>query len=93
MLPQSLLNPLQLHLARVKRPHQTDLAEGYGTAFLPYALERKYPNPNREWGWWQYVFPSKARSTDPRSGAIRRHHADEKAVQRAMRHAFAAIGS
>ncbi len=41
---------------------------------------------------WQYVFPSTKRSTDPRSGAIRRHHADEKAVQRAMQQAVRDAG-
>jgi integrase len=67
MLPESLVAPLQEHLVRVKQLHTKDLAEGYGAVYLPYALERKYPNANREWGW-QYVFPAKSRSVDPRTG-------------------------
>ena len=59
---------------------------GYGAVYLPNALERKYPNANREWGW-QYVFPSTQRSVDPRSGITRRHHLDEKGLQRAMKQA------
>jgi len=86
MLPQTLVTPLREHLCRVQLLHQQDLAEGFGETWLPYALARKYPNANKEWSW-QYVFPSKQRSTDPRSGIIRRHHADEKAVQRAMKQA------
>ena len=86
MLPESLATPLQAHLLRVERLHNSDLAEGYGEVFLPYALERKYPNAAREWGW-QYIFPSIRRSVDPRSGAIRRHHADDKSIQRTMRRA------
>ena len=70
----------------VKEPHPNDLSEGYGEVYLPFALERKYPNASREWGW-QYVFPSKKRSVDPRSGKIRRHHIDEKTVQRAIKKA------
>lgn len=79
MLPQSLLQPLQQHLVRVKALHDMDVAEGFGEVYLPFALERKYPDAARSWAW-QYVFPSSRRSVDPRSGAIRRHHADEKAL-------------
>jgi integron integrase len=91
MLPLALVVPLQHHLDRIKCVHDADLAAGYGDVYLPYALERKYPNAGREWGW-QYVFPSKVRSVDPRSGQVRRHHADEKAVQRAMRQAVRDAG-
>ena len=84
MLPEILVAPLQEHLGRVKQLHTKDLAEGYGAVYLPYALERKYPNANREWGW-QYVFPAKSRSVDPRTGAERRHHLDESSLQKAVR--------
>jgi hypothetical protein len=47
--------------------HRNDLAKGYGSVSLPYALERKYPKTNKEFGW-QYVFPAKTLSKDPRSG-------------------------
>ena len=91
MLPTSLCTPLAEHLLRVKRLHEDDLAAGGGDVYLPFALERKYPNANREWGW-QYVFPARRRSTDPRSGLVRRHHADEKAIQRAMKQAVRDAG-
>lgn len=48
VLPDSLINPLQVHLARVRSLHERDLAEGFGRVYLPHALERKYPNANRE---------------------------------------------
>jgi integron integrase len=86
MLPASIVQPLQEHLQRVKRLHDQDLARGCGTVHLPYALERKYPNANREWGW-QYVFPSDRLSTDPRSGKTQRHHLDESGLQKAVRQA------
>ncbi len=91
MLPVSLTDALKLHLDRVKSLHAKDLAEGFGEVYLPNALARKYPNAGREWGW-QYVFPSRVLSTDPRSGVVRRHHADEKALQRAMKRAVAEAG-
>ena len=86
VLPESLIEPLKQQLAQAKRIHQLDLEEGFGCVYLPFALERKYPNACREWGW-QYVFPSTNRSVDPRGEVIRRHHLDEKNVQRAMRDA------
>lgn len=86
MLPESVIEPLQLHLAKVKSLHKEDLATGGGDVYLPFALDKKYPNAGREWGW-QYVFPSVKLSVDPRSGALRRHHVDEKGIQRAMKQA------
>ena len=91
MLPETLVTPLQEHLVRVKQLHTTDLAEGYGAVYLPYALERKYPHANREWGW-QYVFPAKRRSVDPRTGTERRHHLDESSLQKAVRAAARLAG-
>ena len=91
MLPQSLVVPLQQHLQRVKMIHQRDLDNGYGAVYLPYALERKYPNANREW-CWQYVFPAHRLSKDPRSALIRRHHLGESGPQRAVRKAVRLAG-
>ena len=54
MLPQILLEPLQQHLARVRKLHKDDLAQGCGKVYLPNALAKKYPNAATEWGW-QYV--------------------------------------
>lgn len=91
MLPDSLIAPLQEHLQRVKRLHEEDLAKGHGAVYLPHALERKYPNANREWAW-QYVFPSDRLSVDPRSGTVRRHHLDESGLQKAVRQAAKRAG-
>lgn len=91
MLPQSSIAPLQAHLARVRALHDEDVAEGYGAVYLPYALEKKYPNAAKEWGW-QYVFPSRSLSVDPRSGVTRRHHVDEKSLQRAVKRAAQQAG-
>lgn len=91
MLPDSLVDRLRAHLDRVKTLHEDDLAAGYGEVYLPFALERKYVNAARAWAW-QYVFPSSKLSTDMRSNAKRRHHADEKAIQRAMQAALREAG-
>ncbi|MFZ5863106.1 MAG: integron integrase [Nitrospirota bacterium] len=91
MLPASLVEPIKGHLPSVKALHERDLAEGFGAVYLPNALERKYPNANREWGW-QYVFPASHRSVDPRSGVTRRHHVDPSVAQRAVRRAVRLAG-
>ena len=77
MLPVSLAERLQTHLKVVKAQHDADLSAGRGEVWLPDALAVKYPNAARAWGW-QYVFPAAGFSVDPRSGAVRRHHLDEK---------------
>ena len=87
MLPAKLKQPLMRHLQKVKVLHEQDVAAGYGEVFLPYALERKYPNASKEWGW-QYVFPAGNRSIDPRSGKERRHHLTESTVQKAVKEAL-----
>jgi integron integrase len=91
MLPHSLKDPLQAHLPRIRLIHHEDLREGFGEVYLPYALERKYPNAGREWAW-QYVFPAAKRSIDPRSGKERRHHISEDVLQRAVKKAIQAAG-
>ena len=88
VLAESLIPELRQHLERTQSLHQVDLREGFGSVYLPGALERKYPNAAREWRW-QYVFPARDRSADPRSGAIRRHHLDEATIQKAVRAAVA----
>jgi integron integrase len=89
MLPQTVIEPLRLHLDRVKALHEQDLADGFGEVYLPFALEKKYPNISRQWVW-QYVFPSGKRSIDPRAGIERRHHVDEKVLQEAVKKAIRA---
>src|SRR5919106_744911 len=66
--PATLIPLLQNHLAGVRTLHQQDLVQGYGEVYLPHALARKYPATAKEWGW-QYVFPARDLSLDPRSGS------------------------
>lgn len=91
MLPAMSIEPLQAQLVQTRIIHEADLAAGHGGVWLPAALERKYVNATQEW-IWQYVFPSRSRSIDPRSGIERRHHVDEKTLQRAVRVAVKSSG-
>jgi len=86
MLPSSLVHPLKEQIAYVRKIHERDVSQGYGSVELPFALARKYPNADKELGW-QYIFPSDRLSTDPRSGIVRRHHLDPSGLQRAVKSA------
>jgi integron integrase len=91
MLPESIITPLQVHLEQVKTLHQKDLAKGFGSVYLPFALERKYPAAHRQW-IWQYAFPASTLYTDPETGLTRRHHIHETALQKAIREATRQAG-
>lgn len=88
ILPESLIASIELQLQKVKTRHQSELAQGYGSVYLPYALDRKYPKAKFELAW-QWVFFAKSRSVDPRSGEVRLHHAHDRALQNAVKKAVA----
>jgi integron integrase len=86
MLPCTFKQSLQLQIKSVKILHEQDLQAGYGSVYLPYALERKYKNAATDFGW-QYIFSADTLSVDPRSGIKRRHHLSESVLQRAIKQA------
>jgi integron integrase len=91
MLPLAVMTPLRDHLDRVRSLHHDELAMGRGAVWLPDAFGTKAPGAGREWRW-QWVFPGRSLSVDPRSGARLRHHVHESAIQRAVRASAAATG-
>ena len=91
MLPASVVSGLRTQLEQRRALFEDDKRIGKADVFLPDALAKKYPNAATEW-CWQYVFPSGSFSVDPRSGAERRHHIDEKLLQRAMKKAVQVSG-
>jgi integron integrase len=91
ILPEAVVEPLQRHLDVVRAQHAQAMKRSHGGVELPHALERKYPAAPFEWGW-QYVFPSKTASPDPRTGVVRRHHVFPDTVQRQVKRAVRAAG-
>lgn len=94
VLPEAVVEPLQRQMEVVRAQHEQARHRGVGGVGgveLPYAIERKYPAARFEWGW-QYVFPAKSASRDPRSGALRRHHVYPDTVQRHVKWAVKAAG-
>ena len=59
--------------------------------YLPYALARKYPKAGEQW-IWQWVFPSRQLSKDPRSEVVRRHHLTKSPYQRQITKAARCAG-
>lgn len=86
MLPDSVVDPLRNHIEAVRRQHARDLADGYGSVYLPAALERKYPRAAYEFGW-QFVFQASKIGACTRTGEMRRHHLHDSAVSKALRSA------
>lgn len=91
MLPDTLLLPLTAQVDAARSMHEFDLAQGRGAVWLPNALAIKYPAAAVSLGW-QYVFPAKDLSTDPRTGKVGRHHMDERRIQRGMKQAVKLAG-
>ena len=91
MLPDSMVEPIRAQLAMRRAWHDQDIASGKVGVWLPDALAVKYPKAPQEWGW-QYVFAAKNYSIDPRTQAERRHHVEEKQVQRYVKRAAESAG-
>ena len=90
-LAVSLAGPLQEHLTSVRVKFEEDRRAGVAGVWLPGALERKYPSAATEWSW-QWVFPSRSVSLDPRTGVRRRHHLDPGTVDKAIKAAVVKAG-
>ncbi len=91
VLPEGLKAPLASHLLRVRELFDKDRAAGVAGVWLPPPVENKLPKAGERWEW-QWLFPSRELSTDPRSGLKRRHHVLEGAYQTAVRNAARAAG-
>ncbi|MDX8411084.1 MAG: integron integrase, partial [Mariprofundaceae bacterium] len=91
LLPESLIEPLKIHMKKVRALHEQDLKEGFGAVWLPGALARKYPNAATEW-LWHFLFPSANLSRDSEAGVMRRHHVYDKSLQAAMQRAVKRSG-
>ncbi len=72
-LPLKLKDRLKVQVDLVEELHTKDLKDGYGSVYMPYALEKKYPSAHKETKW-QFLFPMKTISVDPRTKIQRRHH-------------------
>lgn len=80
-LPKKLKIQLQAQIETVTELHNKDIEDGYGSVYMPFAFEKKFSNAKYETKW-QYIFPMKSISRDPRTGEMRRHHILPKTLSR-----------
>jgi integron integrase len=91
VLPERLKDELIHHITLVKSLYDSDREQNLNGVALPGALERKYPNAGKEWGWF-WLFPSKSLSIDPRTHIVRRHHMHPASLQRTFKAAVGKTG-
>lgn len=84
MFPKTIRDDIQVVIEKVRHIHEQDIAADYGKVYLPEALSKKYPKACEEFRW-QYLFPAKNLSVDPRTGIKRRHHIVESGLQKAVK--------
>lgn len=84
ILSDSIIPELKNQIEKIRVLHQEDINAGFGDVYMPAALARKYKNAAKEIQW-QYVFPAKKRSIDPRNGSERKHHVMESGLQKAVK--------
>jgi integron integrase len=91
MLPRSLAAALRGQMLAARSQWEADRQAQRGGVETPHALEAKYPQVGRTWGWF-WLFPSPTLSVDPRAGVERRHHLFEERLQRALKKAVPLAG-
>lgn len=91
-MPKSLVGLLEAQLQRCRVIHEKDREDGVAGVYLPGAYEVKNPSAGVSLPWF-WLFPSGSLSADPRAdGLMRRHHAHEARVSRALAVAVKAAG-
>ena len=91
VLPESLEPELQTYISGSRAIYEEDRRNDIAGVHLPGALDRKYVNAGKEWGWF-WLFPARALSVDPRSLVVRRHHQHPASFQRAFKSAVQRAG-
>jgi integron integrase len=91
VLPEVLKDDLIRHLSEIRSVYDKDRGEELNGVWLPGALEKKYPNAGKEWGWF-WIFPSRSLSIDPRTNLVRRHHVHPVLLQKAFKAAVGKAG-
>tara|TARA_R100000027_G_scaffold16908_1_gene12232 strand:+ start:256 stop:1416 length:1161 start_codon:yes stop_codon:yes gene_type:complete len=83
-LAERLIPDMHSHLERVREVFEEDLKRtDLDGVYLPEALGRRHSNSGKDWRW-QWLWPSREISRDPRSGKQRRHHVLPQVYQGAV---------
>ena len=84
VIPETALPQLEQYLEQLREKHEKDLEFGLADVYLPQAVLSRQPEARREW-LWQYVFPARKRSIDPKTDKPYRHHYYPKTLQAAIK--------
>ena len=90
-IARSFVEDIRRQIEAVARLHAGDLEAGTGWAQLPGALARKDPGA----GWevaWQFLFPSRKLTNDPKTGRRGRLAVHHTTIQRAIKTAVGQAG-
>ncbi|WP_417763719.1 integron integrase, partial [Shewanella sp.] len=91
-MPKNVMPLLQTQIQKVRDYLAEDQQNpAWGGVWMPDRLQQKYQQQSRSLTW-QFLFPSAVLSTDPDAGVIRRHHIQEKQIQRVVRLTAKAVG-
>lgn len=85
LLSKKLVGDLKQQLINAKEIQQKDNKKGLGPS-LPFALDRKYPNAFRQFGW-MFIFPSTNLCNHPVSNKLCRHHLHTSVIRKALKKA------
>lgn len=83
-LAPELFEPIRNQIEQVETMLSRDLNhQNYAGVWMPHRLREKYASQSRALPW-QYLFSSHKVSQDPETALIRRHHINEKQIQRSV---------
>jgi integron integrase len=91
ILPSSMKDELNKHIQTIHSIYESDRSNDVPGVELPNALERKYPNAGKEW-IWQWLFPARSLSMDPKSKIFRRWHIFPSTIQKHIKKASMKAG-
>lgn len=84
VFPDRLREDVINHLQGVRQLYELDRSKDVPGVYLPNALERKFPQAGKEWGWF-WVFPAPTVSVDPQTLIIRRHYQHPSVFQKTFK--------
>lgn len=87
ILPTTLKDDVMKQIQYSKIIYKEDRDGKVNGVELPFALEKKYKDAGKEWGWF-WLFPSIKLSVDPRSKETRRYHLYPSTIQKSFKRAL-----
>ncbi len=91
LMSERVKDDLLAHLDKIQKIFEEDRKHDIDGVKLPNALEKKYVNAGKEFGW-QWMFPSASLSVDPEKKIIRRHHIMPNTFQKQFKKAVQESG-